>query len=49
MAVAKVPCTRLAVSESGSHIAVGASDGSVIVVDEASFAKVGSELIFVLL
>jgi hypothetical protein len=44
MAVSKVPSTRLAMSESGSYIAVGSSDGKVHVVEELRFDKVSRYL-----
>ena len=40
MFVVKVPCTRLKMSDNGNYIAVGASDGSVIVIDIESFQTV---------
>jgi hypothetical protein len=40
MFVVKVPSTRLKMSEGGDYLAVGASDGSVTVVDVESFQTV---------
>lgn len=40
MFVVKVPSTRLKMSDGGDYLAVGASDGSVTVVDVESFQTV---------
>ena len=38
--VSKVPSTRLRISDSGEHLAVGVSDGSVVVVRTSDLKKV---------